>query len=56
MVKAFSTDPTRGNLAGVVLDAPPMSRTDMLRLARLTGASETAFVFPSADADAQSLV
>jgi PhzF family phenazine biosynthesis protein len=51
-VKAFSTDPTRGNLVGVVLNAPRLSPTEMQRLARLSGASETALVFSSEDADA----
>lgn len=41
---AFTTDPTGGNPAGVVLDARAMTESDMLREAAEVGYSETAFL------------
>lgn len=41
---AFTTDPTSGNPAGVVLDAAGLSAADMQRIAAEVGYSETAFV------------
>jgi PhzF family phenazine biosynthesis protein len=43
---AFSTDPTGGNPAGVVLDATGISAAEMLRVAAEIGYSETAFLVP----------
>lgn len=41
---AFSDDPAGGNPAGVVLDAGPLTDSDMQRIAAQVGYSETAFV------------
>ena len=41
---AFTTDPTTGNPAGVVLDAAGLPDADMQRIAAEVGYSETAFV------------
>ncbi|MFC4856746.1 PhzF family phenazine biosynthesis protein [Actinophytocola glycyrrhizae] len=41
---AFTTDPTTGNPAGVVLDAAGLSDAEMQRIAAEVGYSETAFV------------
>jgi PhzF family phenazine biosynthesis protein len=41
---AFSTDPSGGNPAGVVLDASGLSDADMLGIAAAVGYSETAFI------------
>ncbi|HEY4022989.1 MAG TPA: PhzF family phenazine biosynthesis isomerase, partial [Pseudonocardiaceae bacterium] len=46
---AFSTDPAGGNPAGVVLDASELSDTDMQRIAKEVGYSETAFLTRTAD-------
>jgi PhzF family phenazine biosynthesis protein len=46
---AFSTTPTGGNPAGVVLDATDVDDTTMLSTAAAVGYSETAFVTPGAD-------
>ncbi|MFF8693474.1 PhzF family phenazine biosynthesis protein [Streptomyces sp. NPDC015144] len=43
---AFSTDPSGGNPAGVVLDASGLDDAAMLRIAAEVGHSETAFVLP----------
>lgn len=43
---AFSSDPSGGNPAGVVLDASGASASEMLSVASEVGYSETAFVFP----------
>lgn len=43
---AFTTDPTAGNPAGVVLDAFGLSDEDMRSIASEVGYSETAFVLP----------
>jgi len=44
IVNAFVDEGKGGNPAGVVLDADALSREDKLRIARLVGLSETAFV------------
>lgn len=46
---AFTTDPSGGNPAGVVLDARAMSDADMQRIATQVGYSETAFLLPRSD-------
>ncbi len=46
---AFSTDPTGGNPAGVVLDASELSDADMQRIAKEVGYSETAFLTRTGD-------
>lgn len=46
---AFTTEPTTGNPAGVVLDAEGMSEPDMQRTAAEIGYSETAFAVRTAD-------
>ena len=43
---AFTTDPSGGNPAGVVLDASDLSDDEMLGIAAKVGYSETAFVVP----------
>ncbi|RKR92332.1 PhzF family phenazine biosynthesis protein [Micromonospora pisi] len=48
---AFSTDPSGGNPAGVVLDASGVDDVDMLRVAAEVGYSETAFLIPVGDAE-----
>ena len=44
---AFSSDPSGGNPAGVVLDASGASDAEMLAIAAEVGFSETAFLFPT---------
>ena len=51
LVDAFTADPLAGNPAGVVPDAAGLSDDQMQAIARELGASETAFVLPSDDAD-----
>lgn len=46
---AFSTEPTGGNPAGVVLDASGASDAEMLAVAAEVGYSETAFLLPGDD-------
>jgi len=46
---AFSTDPTGGNPAGIVLDARGMDEAAMQRVAADVGYSETAFLMPRED-------
>jgi PhzF family phenazine biosynthesis protein len=46
---AFTTDPSTGNPAGVVLDATGLSDSDMQRIAKEVGYSETAFAVAVAD-------
>jgi len=46
---AFTTDPTTGNPAGVVLDADGMPDEEMRRIAKEVGYSETAFAVPVGD-------
>ncbi len=43
---AFTTTPTGGNGAGVVLDASSLSDTEMVTIAAELGYSESAFVTP----------
>src|SRR5689334_828479 len=50
-VKSFSENPLEGNLAGVVTHAEQLSDLQMLNIAKEVGASETAFIFPSKNAD-----
>jgi PhzF family phenazine biosynthesis protein len=51
IVNSFVDDGRGGNPAGIVLDAPPLSPGDKLRVSALVGVSETAFVLPSQVAD-----
>jgi len=46
---AFTTNPTTGNPAGVVLDAEGLTDEEMQGIAKEVGYSETAFVVPRAD-------
>lgn len=46
---AFTTDPSGGNPAGVVLDATGLDEASMLKIAAEVGYSETAFLFPRGD-------
>jgi PhzF family phenazine biosynthesis protein len=46
---AFTDHPSRGNPAGVVLDASALSAEEMQRIAAEVGYSETAFVVPGSD-------
>jgi PhzF family phenazine biosynthesis protein len=46
---AFSSDPSGGNPAGVVLDATGAADAEMLAVAASLGFSETAFLFPRGD-------
>ncbi|MHC2569813.1 PhzF family phenazine biosynthesis isomerase [Rhizobium leguminosarum] len=46
-VDAFTTQPFKGNPAGVVPDATGLGPADMQAIARELNLSETAFVFPS---------
>ena len=48
---AFTTDPSGGNPAGVVLDARGLSDDAMQRIAVDVGYSETAFLLPRADGE-----
>ena len=48
---AFTTDPSGGNPAGVVLDARGLSDDAMQRIAADVGYSETAFLLPRADGE-----
>ncbi|MER6690964.1 PhzF family phenazine biosynthesis protein [Streptomyces minutiscleroticus] len=48
---AFTTSPTGGNKAGVVLDASSLADTQMVAIAAELGYSETAFVTPGPDPD-----
>jgi len=51
LVKAFTTDKSQGNPAGVVLNADNLSGKQMLKIAAKLGFSESAFVQTSARAD-----
>jgi PhzF family phenazine biosynthesis protein len=48
---AFSTDPSGGNPAGVVLDARRLTEPDMAAIAEKLGFSETAFLVPRPDGE-----
>lgn len=50
-VLAFATQPDKGNPAGVVLNSPALSNTQMKEISKRLLVSETAFVFPSDKAD-----
>lgn len=51
--RVFIADQRGGNAAGVVPDATGLSAQAMTRIAAGVGASETAFLFPSTNADAR---
>jgi PhzF family phenazine biosynthesis protein len=51
-VDVFTTEPYRGNPVAVVLDASGLSDADMQRIAHWTNLSETTFVLPPSDAEA----
>lgn len=51
LVDAFTREPMTGNVAGVVPDAEGLSERQMGAIAGELGASETAFVLPSDEAD-----
>jgi trans-2,3-dihydro-3-hydroxyanthranilate isomerase len=50
-VRVFLRNRAGGSDAGVVADATGLSVPDMMRVAKHVGATETAFLFPSTDAD-----
>jgi PhzF family phenazine biosynthesis protein len=56
LVDAFTDEPLRGNAAGVVPDAAGLTDEQMGAVARELGASETAFLLPAEDADADRRV
>jgi PhzF family phenazine biosynthesis protein len=56
LVDAFTDEPLRGNAAGVVPDAAGLTDEQMQAVARELGASETAFLLPADDADADRRV
>lgn len=49
--EAFSSEPGKGNPAGVVLDDEHLSDAEMQAIAKRVGFNETAFVLPSQSAD-----
>lgn len=51
VVTSFSDGPDGGNPAGVVVEASGLSETQMKAIATQAGFSETAFIFPSKQAD-----
>ncbi|SMX87230.1 PhzF family phenazine biosynthesis protein [Brevibacterium aurantiacum] len=51
-VDVFSADPYRGSPVAVILDAEGLSETDMARIANWTNLSETTFVLPPTNPDA----
>jgi PhzF family phenazine biosynthesis protein len=51
LVDAFTTEPLTGNAAGVLPDAEGLNESQMGAVAAELGASETAFLFPSEEAD-----
>jgi PhzF family phenazine biosynthesis protein len=51
IVDAFTTEPLTGNAAGVVPDADGLVTSQMQAIAAELGASETAFLHPSGEAD-----
>ncbi|MUV86644.1 PhzF family phenazine biosynthesis isomerase [Natronomonas sp. CBA1123] len=51
LVDAFTSEPLSGNAAGVVPDAEGLDAEQMQAVANELGASETAFLLPSDDAD-----
>ena len=50
-VYSFTSTHGQGNPAGVVLDAQGLSEKQMMKISQLLQVSETAFLFPSDDAD-----
>jgi len=56
LVDAFTDEPLRGNAAGVVPDAAGLTDEQMQAVARELGASETAFLLPADDPDADRRV
>ncbi|MGC6768792.1 PhzF family phenazine biosynthesis protein [Enterococcus sp. LJL51] len=52
-LNAFTKNNSGGNPAGVVLDAKNLAETEMQKIASILGFSETAFLFPSVQADFQ---
>jgi PhzF family phenazine biosynthesis protein len=56
LVDAFTEEPLRGNAAGVIPDAEGLTDEQMGAVARELGASETAFLLPAEDADADRRV
>lgn len=54
VVDAFTTEPFRGNPAGVVLDARGLSDAEMGRIAGEFNLSETTFVLPPTGSDARA--
>jgi PhzF family phenazine biosynthesis protein len=52
-LNAFTKNGAGGNPAGVVLESVGLTEEDMREIARIVGFSETAFVFPSTEADYQ---
>ncbi|MFW5939002.1 MAG: PhzF family phenazine biosynthesis protein [Halolamina sp.] len=51
LVDAFTREPLTGNAAGVVPDAAGLTEAQMQAVARELSVSETAFLFPSTEAD-----
>ena len=51
-VDVFSSEPYRGNPVAVILDAEGLSDSEMARIANWTNLSETTFVLPPANPDA----
>lgn len=51
LVDAFTDEPLSGNVAGVVPDAGGLAEEQLRAIAAELGASETAFLFPSEEAD-----
>jgi PhzF family phenazine biosynthesis protein len=51
LVDAFTNEPLSGNAAGLVPDAEGLADEQLRSIARELNASETAFLFPSEDAD-----
>lgn len=56
LVDAFTDEPLRGNAAGVIPDAAGLTAEQMQAVARELGASETAFLLPADDPDADRRV
>ena len=50
-VYSFTSMLGQGNPAGVVLDPQDLSNQQMMRISQILHVSETAFLFPSEDAD-----
>ena len=50
-INAFTNQPTGGNPAGLVINPPPLTETQMKWITKKLGVSETAFLTPSTKAD-----